>query len=232
MALRTPSEADISSVIPLTDRVVQHIAAHAALDPDNLIALLGERWPHARWLTDIRRAVHMCLLGGGLRDELLAELTREWMSNSPNQPWILMVADRADDLQSLCRVEHERAWIARMFASVSDHATYSTLIDEYTAETAVLEAHRRRIRNALVHGNPASFAVVQSVREYAEFLGGSALHTGLESFVEGTSPAIALAARTEEFIAMHAGQDAVSYWRTRVQADTGGRSRAAPGVQR
>ncbi|MDI5978226.1 hypothetical protein [Amycolatopsis magusensis] len=116
-------------------------------------------------------------------------------------------------------MEHERAWIARMFASVSDYAIYSTLIDEYAAESKVLEARRRRVRNALVHGNPASFTVVQSVREYAEFLGSSALDRALESYVEGTAPAAALATRTDEFIAMQGGQDAASYWRARIAAD-------------
>jgi hypothetical protein len=120
----------------------------------------------------------MCLLGGGRRDELRNALTAEWFSGKPKQPWILFLADRAGDFISLCRLEHERAWIARMFASVSDHAIYSALIDEYAAESKVLEARGRRVRNALVHGNPASFTVVQSVREYAEFLGGSALNRG------------------------------------------------------
>ncbi|MFD4250019.1 hypothetical protein ACFWQL_09805 [Amycolatopsis thermoflava] len=219
MVLRKPSEADISSVIPLADRVVQHVAAHAAMNPNDLFSLLQERWPHARWLTDLQRAAGMCLLGGGRRDELLHELTVEWFSDRPKQPWILFLADRADDLISLCRLEHERGWIARMFASVSDHAIYSTLIDEYTAESKVLEARRRRIRNALVHGNPASFTVVQSARDYAEFLGGSALKLGLESYVEGTAPAAALAARTDEFTAMQGGRDAASYWRARIVAD-------------
>lgn len=219
MALRKPSEADISSVIPLSDRVVQHVAAHAAMNPNDLFNLLQERWPHARWLTDLQHAAGMCLLGGGRRDELLNELAAEWYSDKPKQPWILFLADRADDFISLCRLEHERAWITRMFASVSDHAIYSTLIDEYTAESKVLEARRRRVRNALVHGNPASFTVVQSVREYAEFLGGGALSLGLESYVEGTAPAAALATRPDEFIAIHGGQDAANYWRARIAAD-------------
>ena len=169
MVFREPSEADISSVIPLADRVVQHVAAHVAITPDTAFEVLGERWPHARWLTDIRRAVHMCLLGGGshdvLRDALLDELTREWYASNPNRPWILFVADRAADLLSMCRIESERAWIERMFRSVSDHAEYAALRDVYRNEQQVLEARRRRVRNALVHGNPASFPVVKSVRE-------------------------------------------------------------------
>ena len=216
MALRKPSEADISSVIPLADRVVQHVAAHAAMNPNDLFSLLEERWPHARWLTGLQHAARMCLLGGGRRDERIHELTVEWFSDRPKQPWILFLADRAGDFISLCRLEHERAWITRMFASVSDHAIYSTLIDEYTTESKVLEARRHRVRNALVHGNPASFTVVQSVREYADFLGGSALSLGLESYVEGTAPAATLATRTDEFIAMQGGQDAASYWRARI----------------
>ena len=219
MALRKPSEADISSVIPLADRVVQHVAAHAALAPNDVFDLLGERWPHARWLTDVQRAVDMCLLGGGYRNELRTALIRDWFANNPSHPWILFVADRSGDLLSLCRIESERAWIGRMFASVADHAEYRALIEYYTAEGAVLEARRRRVRNGLVHGNPASFAIVESVREYAEFLSGSALKLGLESYVEGTEPAAALAKRTDEFTAMRAGQDAAGYWRTRLTAE-------------
>ncbi|GGZ35067.1 hypothetical protein GCM10010387_31410 [Streptomyces inusitatus] len=215
MAMRKPSEADISSVIPLADRVVQHVAAHAALAPGDLFDLLGERWPHIRWLTDVRRAVHMCLLGGGNQRPLRDELTREWLADRPSRPWILFVADRCGDLLSLCRIESERAWIRRMFASVSDHAEYSALIADYTAEGAVLKARRNRVRNALVHGNPAGFPIVASVREYAEFLSRSALNCGLDSYVQGTAPAAALGQQSDEFTAMREGQDAAGYWRTR-----------------
>lgn len=213
MALRKPSEADISSVIPLSDRVVQHIAAHAAMNPNDLFPLLGERWMHASWLNDLHRAAGMCLFGGGERGKLQRELTVEWLSSEPKQPWILVLADRAADFMSLCRLEHERAWIERMFSSISDHAMYSALIVEYEAEGEVLEGRRRRMRNALVHGNPATFPVVQSVREYAEFLSASALNLALESYLDNTPVASMLATRTAEFVAMARGQDAASYWR-------------------
>lgn len=229
MAMRKPSEADISSVIPLADRVVQHIAAYAAMTPDDLFTQLKQLWPHARWLTDLQNAAQMCLFdGSGRHSELLTELTREWYSRRPGRPWILFLADRAGDLLSVCSVEHERTWITRMFTSVSDHAVYVALIHEYTAEGDVLGQRRHRVRNALVHGNPASFAVVRSVREYAAFLGGSALSHGLEAFAEATSPAVALMARTDEFNAMQAGQDAASFWRTRIAAQQPSAADALP----
>lgn len=218
MALRKPSEADVSSVIPLSDRVVQHVAAHAAMNPNDLFTILEEQWAHARWLTDLQRVAGMCLLGGGTRHELLDELTREWMADRPKFPWILFLADRADDFLSLCRLEHERPWIGQMFASISDRSTYSALMTDYTKEGTVLEARRRRVRNALMHGNPASFSVVQSVREYSEFVGRSALNLALEAFVEGADPATALVTRTDEFRAMQDGQDAASFWRASTAA--------------
>lgn len=215
-ALREPSEADIASVVPLADRVVQHVAAHAALAPASAFEALGKRWPHARWLTDVRRAVGMCLVGRGQERDLQEELTREWYN--PSEPWILFASDRADDLLSVCLIESERAWIERMLHSVSDHASYAILIAEYQAEGDVLDARRRRVRNALVHGNPAHFAVITSVREYSDFLSGSALHFGLESYVAGTDPATALAERTDEYKAVHAGMDAAMFWRGQTDA--------------
>lgn len=219
MALRTPSEADISSVIPLEDRVVQHVAAHAGVNPATLFDQLGERWAHARWLNDLQRAAGMCLLGGSGESALQHELTIQWFSTRPKQPWLLFLAERTDDFLSLCRLEHERAWIRRMLASISEHTSYAHLIADYTAEGLVLEGRRRRVRNALVHGNPTSFPAIQSVRDYAEFIGGSALYLALESFVDATDPASALAARTNEYTAMQAGQDAASYWRDRVASE-------------
>ncbi|MCF6508664.1 hypothetical protein E9549_14795 [Blastococcus sp. MG754426] len=105
-----------------------------------------------------------------------------------------------------------------MFQSVRSQDSYAALIEEYTAEQMVLEARRRRVRNALVHGNPASFTVVESVRDYSEFQSGTALQLGLESYVSASDPVSALAKRTAEFEAMRLGQNAASYWRDRVAA--------------
>jgi hypothetical protein len=217
MALRPPSDADVSSVIPLSDRVVQHVAAHAAMTPDDLFDQLAERWPQARWMNDVRRAADMALFDS--RDRTLQrELRAQLYAARPAQPWLLVIADRANDFRALCRLEHERAWIERMFASVSDHGLYQALVDEYAAEGRILEARRRRVRNALVHGNPANFSVVTSVRVYSDYVSGTALHYALESFVDGTNPASALSARDDEDAAMHGGQDAAAYWRQRMAA--------------
>ncbi|WP_460848554.1 hypothetical protein [Nocardioides ultimimeridianus] len=221
MMLRQPSEADIRAVIPLTDRVVQHIAAHAAMKPEDLFATLGMWWPHQRWLTDVSRAVHMCIapLGGDpeqrrLRDELSALL----YSAEAHWPFLLAVAERREDLLAVCRVESDRDWIERIFISVSDHAEYSALVESHQRERDVLAARRTRTRDALVHGNPAGFRVIESVRDFAEYLSGWALNLGLESYTNGTLFVSVLQTGTDEFEAMSAGADAASYWQSWLDA--------------
>jgi hypothetical protein len=175
---------------------------------------LGGHWPHGRWLSSVHHAASLCLAGGGHLDELRNELTAEW--HNPRGPWILVVADRAEDFLKVCRVESERAWVGRMLRSISDHSIYSELLEEYKKEGAILEARRKRVRNALVHGNPAHFEVVTSVRAYAEFLSSSALHAGIDSYVTSRSPANALAENTAEYTAMQAGIDCATYWRSQI----------------
>jgi hypothetical protein len=216
MALRKPSEADIRSVVPLADRVVQHVAAHAAMSPDDAFTELQQHWPHARWTTDVQNTVGMCLLGGGPQPQLTHDLTQDWFATGPSHPWVLFVADHTSDLLSVCRVEHERAWITRMLRSVADAAVYDELVREYTAEAEMLESRRRRVRNSLVHGNPTSFAMVESVREYATFLSSSALRRGLESYVEAVIPRTILTSLAPDAAAMRSGQDAATYWRNRL----------------
>ncbi len=212
LALRSPSQADISSVLPLADRVVQHIAAHAAIKPNDAFDILRRPWAHARWLGSVRYAVHLCMAAGGRRDDLRDELVREWYN--PKGPWVLFAADRAGELLSICRVESERAWIQRMLASISDYDLYRELIEEYEVEGQVLEMRRRRVRNALVHGSPAQFDVVSSVRGYSEFLSSSALHAGMESYTTGSAPIDALKKRTAEATALEGGTDCATYWRS------------------
>lgn len=187
------------------------------MDPNDLFQLLGKKWAHAHWLSDLEMAASICLLGGAADQAVQHSLTVEWHSSHPKQPWILFLDDRREDFLSLCRLEHERAWIQRMFDSISNHAKYSTLIAEYECEGDVLETRRRRLRNALVHGTPATFPVVESVLSFAEFISGTALYIALESFVDKTEPQIALAGRTDEFIALQGGTAAATYWRERVK---------------
>lgn len=212
--MQRPGEADMRAAVPLEDRVVQHVAAHASITPIRLFKLLLRHWASARWTSDIDQAVRICLLGSGPKREKVEELQRKLYASRPASPWLVFVADNEATLLDLCRVESEKAWVKRMLRSVSDPTVYADLIGEYEEQKDVLAARRTRTRNALVHGNPVSFQVVESVNLLASFLSREALRVGLDSFVTGVSvPAILENEEQAHLLPLLNGTSVADYWR-------------------
>lgn len=181
--LQAPEEADMRAAVPLQDRVVQYVAAYAAIPANDLFGLLLKHWPAARWESDVELAVSMCLLGGGPNWQRIEDLQGAIYSTGPEKPWLVVVADNEKALLDSCRVESERMWIGRMIRSVSDPDVYRGLIQDYKLELDILRLRRSRTRNALVHGNPVEFPIVDSVASIANFLGRESLRVGLQSFI-------------------------------------------------
>lgn len=215
LALREPTDADLRGVLPLEDRVVQHISAYAGLGPNDIFAQLARRWPHSRWVSDVEKATRMCLLGSGPNARRVNELRGQFYGSTAKKPWYLFVADNAAELLTLLRVESERGWVTRMFRSLSDPMEYAALTSEYEVETAVLADRRVRVRNALVHGNPASMPVVQSVAKFASYLSRYALRVGLDSFTTGDTVQVILDREYAEHDPLKTGTSATDFWRAR-----------------
>lgn len=212
--LRPPSIADRRAVIPLADRVVQHCAAYAAMKSEDLYAQLVPSWAHVRWLSDLQNAVLRCLLGAGPSSKRTSELLAQFYAASPNNPWMLFVTEHENELLDLCQLEHERGWITKLLRSLRDRPTYERVIEEYQAESDILCRRRDRVRNALVHGNPAQFAVVESVQGFAEFLSNTALAVALEAFTSQADFQTVFAQSDDFWHALQDGQTAADYWRS------------------
>lgn len=214
-----PGEADMRAAVPLEDRVVQHVAAHASITPSELFELLLRHWASARWTFDVDQAVRICLLGSGPNGQKVEELQGKFYASRSTSPWLVFVADNEATLLDLCRVESEKAWVKRMLCSVSDPTVYADLIGKYEEQKDVLAARRTRTRNALVHGNPVDFQVVESVNSLASFLSREALRVGLDSFVTGVSvPAILENEEQAHLIPLLNGTSVTDYWRARAAA--------------
>lgn len=215
--MHRPSDADRANVVLLGARVVEHVAAQASMNPNELARILGDQWPHTRWLNDVSRAVQLCFSSSGLHtvdpnEELRRKLLRKWNGEDQRKYWAHFIATHSQDLLAVCRIESDRPWIRKILRSVSDHDTYLTLIERYREEGKLLESRRRRVRNALTHGNPTSPAIVHSVSEYANFLSWTALDIALESFIKNTDLIEDISRQPDDFIAMLSGEDPVSYW--------------------
>src|SRR5690625_916093 len=212
-----PSETDIANIVLLGARAVEHVAAQASMNPNKLFSELGAQWPHTRWLSDVARAVNLCVGIHGFHtvdpdEELRRKLLGEWHDEDQRKYWAQFIATNREHLLALCRVESDRAWLQKILESVSDHSIYMTLIERYRKEREVLEGRRRRVRNALTHGNPTSPTIVRSVREYSSFLSRTAVAIALESFIKNTDLSADITRQPDDFSAMLSGQDAVSYW--------------------
>lgn len=219
--MQRPGAPDLRAAVPLGDRVVQHIAAHGAMTPSQLLELLLRQWAAARWECDVEQAVRFCLLGGGPKRQKAEELQGQLHASSSANPWLVFVADNEATLANLCRVESEKAWAKRMLRSVSDPSVYSELIATYEEQKGVLAARRTRTRNALVHGNPVSLQVVESVNPLASFLRREALRVGLDSFVTGVSVRGILENEEQaHLLPLLSGTSVADYWRARAAALT------------
>src|SRR5699024_8447816 len=114
--VHTPTESDIENVVLLGARAVEHVAAEASMNPDNLLCALKDQWPHDRWLDDTKRAVWFCLDGLTFNavdpnEDLRRRLINEWYDIEPHTHWSHFIAAQRDQLLALCPREAERAWV-------------------------------------------------------------------------------------------------------------------------
>lgn len=215
------TETEYRASIPLEDRVVQHIAAHATMTPKDFFAELIAWWPAARWEDDVYRATTMSLMSIGENHDRCDELKRLFYSSGPASPWLTFVADYAQELTALCMVESHRAWVGRVLASVNDATAYSELCNEYARGAQIIAERRKRARNALVHGNPIGTRVVESVTEISRFLSQAAMRVGLESFMTGQSMRMILDATSDKHKELAEGMSVADYWRQKAEAVPG-----------
>lgn len=210
---RTPLDTDIRGVIPLEDRVVQHVAAYAGCTPGELFKQITRQWPHSRWESDVHYATSLSLLGAGPNHTRILELRGQFYAPNAPKPWLVFVADNARELINLCRVESERNWVERLLCSVSDPVEYHALIKEYEAEAKIISGRRARVRNALVHGNPVSMEVVSTIADISSYSSSCALRVGLESFTTGDTVAAILDREQTEQDSLRAGASVADYLR-------------------
>ncbi len=215
------TETENRAVIPLEDRVVQHIAAYATMPPEDFFDKLIAWWPAARWEGDVYRATTMSLMSLGENRARCDQLKRLLYSSGPASPWLVLVADHAQEITDLCMVESHKAWVGRVLASVNDAQTYADLCNEYAQEAQIIAERRTRARNALVHGNPIGTRVVESVTEFSRFLSQTAIRAGLESFMTGQSTRTILDASNDKNNFLAQGMSVADYWRQRSEAVSG-----------
>jgi hypothetical protein len=91
-------------------------------------------------------------------------------------------------------------------------AHYLTIARSYEAEHTIALDRLRRVRNAVVHGNPAAPAVVRSVSDVAIRRSNHALNLALEAFEKGISLDEFLADARDERDSLHSQLNGGTTW--------------------
>jgi hypothetical protein len=190
---------DTRSLVALDDRVVEHLASHSGLAPNELVRQLGTEWPQSRWLKDLATAVTIALTETRvLGDQEPLELTRQLRPSSGNAYDLDAVAAHLDDLRRLCDGHVEENFVNAVLDSLTKLSRYNELIRQHRDEWELLGARHRRVRNAVVHGNPATPALVESVLDTSEFLSNYGMQIATEALANGETTAALLKRRSVE----------------------------------
>jgi hypothetical protein len=173
------------TVVVLQATAVEHIASFARISVWAHAEALRSGWPAARWSQQVVEAVERCLHGvEGGADPVFQEVVL--FSGNQGRSLSLSAAYRLrDQLVMACPGRLHRAWAARLLDSIGNAPSCAALLNKFESEAVLLDSRLRRIRNALVHGNPVTIEMVKSVREFSRYKVDSALEMAIRSIVHG-----------------------------------------------
>jgi hypothetical protein len=185
---------DDRTVFALVDRVLEHISSDAGFKPGVLTERLSAEWPYLRWLDDMSKAVHLAIRVEGMyKSDPDAVGAR--IRGRHGEYVLTQVAEHADELVALLDSHWAQPWVEHMLSTLVDPTQYRAELQRHEGDSELLRARHRRIRNAVVHGNPATDAAIESVAAYSSFLADYAMQLGLNALGDGTTVDSLLAVR-------------------------------------
>ncbi len=179
------------TVVALQDRASESIATHSGVQPQALAVWAADRWAYGAWHRDVFHCVNLALSSPDADYE-----TRQAVESKVNS-----VRDGIRGLDLEKAVEHQEALLAllsqgptrertaMLLGSVRDASVYLSIRSSYRRAVTLLQSRARRARNAVVHGNPLTPNVLDSIKEYTSFVCDSSISLGLRSYIEGVATA-------------------------------------------
>lgn len=216
----------------LLGRVLEAVAAYCGLETGELESTVAAAWPRAAWSALVQDAFRHALDQGRYwtdeRDEASALMDRVFTDRRPTGQYLAQLkvaAEHRDELvRWLATCEHRREAV-RIDALV-DAGVLLDLFAGYEAEAEVLGRRRRRVRNAITHGNPVSEVALRSVLPFARWMAEVALRRGVDVYTSGrpyrsiTSTKDADVAKEEA--RLRAGESLLDIWREPTRGLGGG----------
>lgn len=215
---------DDRTIVLLLDAAFEHLVAFGQTTTKDLSTQIEDRWP---WQTQTRLTlwiIDSCLhpRGGMSRptEEAKSLESQIRTRTSIGSGTSLLVAYRLlDQLTALAESPLQAIAVKRIIGQLGDSYLHDSQIERIGRETTLLASRRRRVRNAIAHGNPVTRQVLDSVIEFSQFRTVVALQAALDSFAEGTPLKAYLttkmAERGEDDELKRSGMSQVEIWESR-----------------
>jgi hypothetical protein len=126
------------------------------------------------------------------------------------------IPSRREQLLAAASSPADRAWLAARLDLLTDAAAYQERRRAYAEQLELLRERHRRIRNAVVHGNPVHERVLASARPLGHYVAHLAFSAAVDSFAAGTELRDRLAAHNRRLQALQEhlaqGKAPVDFW--------------------
>lgn len=176
--------------LALQDHAMEQVASLAQMKPDLLIANLMEDEVDHLWDQTVSAAVWAPLAGRRTdpnehREQLRLQAAIVRYGGGGRVLEVEKVWALRSELEAFARDTAARCSLLAGLAAISDAAEEARVRDVARTEGAVVRSRHRRVRNAIVHGNPVSSAAMASVSDFSDRITRNALGIALESYATG-----------------------------------------------
>ncbi|GAB4095127.1 hypothetical protein GCM10028787_06020 [Brachybacterium horti] len=172
-------------LVAYDDRALQQIAALNGMEIQDYAEPLKKGWAVYSWISQIDSAVRMAVAGASFTDER-ARLRGEYLSEGG---WNHVIDFSLDNRVRLgCLADEalvDSKWVADVLGSLVDLVARRQMLSSAAKEGEMLESRRRRVRNAVAHGNPLSDESVKSVVSYSDWAARGMFSSAITSLDEG-----------------------------------------------
>lgn len=185
-ALRSRADAKAASsernAVVLLGRSVEAAAGACDLGMDEMRILAKGEWPWAAVLGDLRRWTNFALGRDDpfandprltrLARAIVTEVRETWSDSIDTAAVVRLGDELGDSATNLIEAQNVR----ELLRTLTDPEAYLRRIAELEKQADLYQERGRRVRNAVMHGNPVSQRSVSSARAWWEFIADVAVH--------------------------------------------------------
>jgi hypothetical protein len=178
------------SIITLDDRVVELVGSFGRISPNELVDFAFDGWAMATWHSEITFCIRTALRWGARSDlprdrEIYSSIFPRY--GEQQKISYLKASEHENYLLEVDAPDSLRGFLASRLMSLRSAEKFMDLYNSYVEQGQFVKSRLRRVRNSVVHGNPASERAIEVACEASRYVSDSAISRALQQLTDGTS---------------------------------------------